>query len=276
MTFNTQEGSVQNGAPIFLYSFDRGGSNIGRFSSGRDDVVYTNTFSGGTAIRHTPIKSNGNAKRDDTKIIVPRNSEVATILRTLSNSITNITISKVHTTDGANEVRVIFIGYVGQGRQQGDKVEFPCFHILNQSRKSAMSFLSGRTCRWLLYGYGCRLTQADWETNFTVSAVNGNTITLTSSPTIPSGDDNYYVAGKVRFGDYEVTIDYISGSTLYTFQYFSELAEAVASGGNQSVVLAPGCDYTIQTCDNRFDNSINHGGAAYHKDRDIFALQTIL
>lgn len=127
-------------------------------------------------------------------------------------------------------------------------------------RRKGLSAVIQRPCRHALYhdrgGYGCNLNIADFETEGTLTALSENVATVGAA----SGQaDGYYSGGVFTWQGKRQFIVSHTGGSLTLLGPISGLAAALASS-NQSVKIAPGCDLSRATCNDKFDNLVNFGG----------------
>lgn len=258
MTYDAQE--LAGGRPFFLYTFARGASTW-RFTSAPDDYTDSesppNTFTA-SSIEHSAIRTSSPEKQE-LMLTLPRTMSFADTLIAANDTEVSLTIHRLHYAD--LEKRIVWKGFVGSGKRVNSVVQFPCKYFSDTLRRGALHYRIERTCRHVLYGSGCGLTQGDFEQAAVVTAISGKTVTLQATPDTGSpADTSYFLGGIIRFGTVSQTIDSQSGTTLTLVAAFPDLATEVAANGNTAVALAPGCPLNIATCNARFDNALNFGG----------------
>jgi len=137
---------------------------------------------------------------------------------------------------------------------------------VSEAAKSSVAQVVQRTCRHAHYftnadGHGCRLTLSDFQTSLEVTAVSSRTLTV---PAAANEVDGYYLAGILEYAGVEYMIQSHVGETLLIEKVVPDLETAVGVG-TTNVLLARGCNGTIQTCQT-FDNLVNFGGFNNMKD----------
>jgi hypothetical protein len=105
-------------------------------------------------------------------------------------------------------------------------------------------------------GTGCTLDIEDWLQAAEVTAVAGKVLTVAAAALQPDGT---FFLGVLRYAGTDYLIARHEGATLALDRVAPGLAAAVA-GGPVDVDIAPGCDLRAVTCQDRFDNILNHGG----------------
>lgn len=262
MTYTAKEQSTAGGNPIFLYTFTQGATVLARLTSAPEDYTTSGspalTFTS-SEIAHSTIRTTQNPNQDELEITLARSSSLTATLLAPTDTAVTVTIQRVHVDDG--EIVGALKFFVGTGRRTSSSVTFQCRTQNEKLRRGALHYRIERTCRHVLYGDGCGLTQGDFEQAAVVTAISGKTVTLQATPDTGSpADTSYFLGGIIRFGTVAQTIDSQSGTTLTLVAAFPDLATEVAANGNTAVALAPGCPLNIATCNARFDNALNFGG----------------
>lgn len=112
-------------------------------------------------------------------------------------------------------------------------------------------------CNFALYDPNtCKVSTAAFAVDTTISTVATKSVTVGS---VGGHPDGYFRAGVIiRVSDGEKrTITSHEGTTLGILNPFRVLV------ATDAVQILAGCDYTIQTCHERFDNRLNFGGHPY-------------
>lgn len=273
MSYDAQEISVQDGAPIELYTFAQDTSEWFFTSSGqdyRDETEISSVNSDGNlyesaSITRTPIAATEEEARNRLRLTVPRTFAVAELLRVAppSDAITVI-VRRVHRGDTANPVTV-WVGRVLSCVFQGAAAELDCEPITVSLGRTGLRRLYGKSCPFALYGQGCGLDKPDFDHATTVSSVSGLVLTVASV------DGAYtYAGGFVEWvnddGNTERRfITAATGTALTLMMPFQGIA------ASDAVTIYPGCDHTLATCDTTFANAANYGGFAWFPSRNPFA-----
>lgn len=258
MTYATDEISIEAGAPVELYTFTRGGVVIGRYTSGEADVTVDgdtySTYPGGLA--RGEISISGERGRAALRITVARDHPVASLIHLRPRTgVIGCTVQRYHRAD-ASDVITIDVGRVLSARRTRVGTREIVVEPLSVSqRRIGLHRVCQPSCTWELYGFGCRLELDDWAHTTTIASISGNVLAVAS---VHSGWP--YVGGIVAFAE--------GGIADYAF------IEAVADDGKtftldlplygaevgEPVTIYPGCDWTMQTCNEVFGNSDNYGG----------------
>ncbi len=133
-------------------------------------------------------------------------------------------------------------------------------------------------CNHLLYDGGCAVVQAPFDVSVTVTGIAGNIITLAGVPPLGAPtpvvgktvDGPYYDGGLLTdpgTGDTRMVLELVRGASddaqiLFPFQTL---------GLGQVLTLTPGCDHTLTTCTQKFDNAPRYGGFPFVPTDNPFA-----
>ncbi|HEY9819104.1 MAG TPA: phage BR0599 family protein [Candidatus Obscuribacterales bacterium] len=273
MTYNAQEDSVADGQPLYLYTFARNGVSTVYLAASQNDEVYGGNTYLASEINHSNIKTSRNLERQELEVTVARTNTQVSTMEAEGSARVSLTISRVHRTDGTDELAVVWKGIVQQVRRNGDDKVFVCNSIMSDLTRQTLHARAQRTCRWVHYGDGCGLTLADFQDPYTASATSGNTVTLTTTPAAPTSLS--YDSGILTFNGENRTIDSVSGTTVTLLEPFEALADAITAGGNQAITLAPGCTLNQTSCA-AFGNLDNFGGFPYFPNIGAFDGRSIV
>jgi uncharacterized phage protein (TIGR02218 family) len=186
---------------------------------------------------------------------------------------THVTIWRSHYGDG--EFRVIFKGSVQGARPDRIRIRLVVSTVFSSLRNPGLGARMSRTCRHVLYGTACGLVLSEWQADATAEAHAGTTYTI---PLAATFSDVYFAGGLL---DYDGALAFIVkhvGDQVTTRTAPPGLADAIdASGGlGVAVKIAPGCDRSRPTCETKFANEINHGGAPFMPLKNPFGGNSIV
>lgn len=254
MSFITDESGVETSIPIELYVFTLGATVV-RYADRAGVYTYSsNNYTGVAGLKRRSIT------RDPVTSATVRELEIEVAASVFASSFPgqppnpfSVTVTRVQPT-GA---QVVFIGDVasikGTG-ETGEKLTLRCESKTGSRLKvQAPGAVLTPYCRHILYGNKCRAVRTDHDTSTTVSSVTGETIVVATVPA------NTLVGGEIwgPSGTERRTIVKQSGTTLTVNIPFISLA------ATNSVTLYDGCDKSVATCDDTFNNVIHFGGAPY-------------
>ncbi len=118
------------------------------------------------------------------------------------------------------------------------------------------------SCRWTLFDAGCSLVASGFQASGTVTGVNNDGY-FNTNVAVSAG---YYALGKIQFlsGQNEPFSRAIAGSSgPPTFAIQTRVPFDFQVNIGDTFFIWPGCDKTLPTCTNKFNNAINFGGFPY-------------
>jgi uncharacterized phage protein (TIGR02218 family) len=151
-------------------------------------------------------------------------------------------------------------GFVLGGRRQKDrKAALRCVASFSALGVGSLCIRVSRACPVPLYSTPCGLNIEDWQGIGTVDSISG--LSVTSSRFLNDVDENsgvvddgYWAGGKIEINGYSRLIETHTGDTITIAQAIPGLEPGL------SFTASPGCSHTIETCLNKFNNSINYRG----------------
>jgi uncharacterized phage protein (TIGR02218 family) len=253
--YSELELSIFGGRPIELYKFVHG-SDILAYSAVSKDVVYGADTYVRLPIGKTSISQTAEIAKADVTISCPVGCEVSQLFLIGSpENIVSLTIFRQH--DGADGTVVLWKGRVVAAKWNGGKCELTCESIYSMLTRNGLRARYTRQCRHVLYGQGCKLDKAAFAIPAAVSAIDGS-LTVITVPDAAGYPERHFIAGMIGTlaGAYRFVVNH-SGSTLV-------LATPLPSVAALDVInLYPGCDHSLVTCRDKFNNLANNGSFAW-------------
>jgi uncharacterized phage protein (TIGR02218 family) len=251
VTYAQDEESVSDGEPIELYEFI-GPTATYRYTSNVVAVEYEGDTYAPTAGLGRSAFTGGSTQDPGTLEVqigiaaqVVRDYGFATPPRNL-----RLRIHRQQANSGAYQVGWdgTVIGIRPRGRTA---VVRSSSQLGERLRTSLPSVVVQPTCNHFLYDAHCAVTRIPFS--LLVSGISGNTLTLNSTGGAP---DDWFRAGEIvrdLDGERRTIVDQV-GAVLTLFSTFGTLANGDA------VTVYAGCDHTVQTCSDKFNNVVNFGG----------------
>lgn len=268
MTYSAFEYSSQSGAPVYRFLFSLGNNLYARTTEPVivSDSNYTWTPS---PIRVSEFSQTNELNKDPLKITLPRDDEFAALfVGGVPETITSVTVYRLHALDQDNEWRLYWKGRVTGIDNADDAVELECENIFSSMQRPGLRAKYTITCRHALYGRGCNLNDYDFAEVATVVSMSGRNLTLSTSPS----DATLYNGGTLETSD--GLVRYIRSQQDTAIELLSSLPsleEAVNdSTGSAVVTLYPGCNHTTSDCSTVFNNIENFGGFPFMPSKNPF------
>lgn len=147
---------------------------------------------------------------------------------------------------------------IWNGRVTNASIESPveakleCRPIIEIVDRSGLSPTYARECRHTLYRTGCNVNIEQYREGGEITAQDGPFVQIPLAESFPQG---YFSLGFVEWGSVS------RGIMRQLPDGWFELAEPFINLSTpQAVNVYPGCNRTIDTCKNKFDNVENYGG----------------
>lgn len=159
-------------------------------------------------------------------------------------------------------VETKFVGQWGNVKKVGrTSAEIECQSFLFLLNQQMPRVLLQPGCHWELYGPGCTLAQAAFT--FTNTVGSGSTQSSINAGTAISQASGYFTQGVIKFTsgqnvNLSTTIKLHSGNVLSL-----EPALLFPVNVGDAFTISAGCDHSLETCQTKFDNLINFGGAPF-------------
>lgn len=264
MAYLDQENSIESGAPYFLYEFVTPDTSY--YFTDYPILINWNSIDWSSiAIKHSEIKQSNELSKNGISISLPNTGIFSDIFKGWSPDYTmTVTVRRGHF--GASDTLVYWKGRVASHLPKNQILELKCESIFTSMRRPGIRARYQRNCRHSVYGPGCNLDKSNFATNGILSSYSGLVLTISAA----SGeDDDWFLGGAVEFpdGSFRFITDH-TGSAITISRPSRFVAETVAGYGENyglyyggiPVILYPGCDRTLTTCLNKFNNLDNQGG----------------
>lgn len=270
MSFDTVEKSVQDGAPVELYTFTRD-AQVWRFTSAdRAKVVSGNTYTAAVITRND-IETGTELARSPLRLEVPRDFAVADLWRIWPpTSRVTLLLRQYHEGDG--ELITLWSGRVINVEFEEARANVIAEPVFTTIKRIGLRRLYQRQCPHVLYGARCGVDKAAHDVAGTIASISGLVLTITAAGSSPDG---HFAGGYLEFqpsaGVYERRfIEAHTGSAI------TVMGSVAGLSGGASVTLYPGCDHTLATCNAKFSNAVNYGGMPFMPEQNPFGGSPVL
>lgn len=266
MSYAAKEASVAGGAPYFLYEFNTG-SGVFRYTDYPTDFQWNSETWVGFPITHTDIKQSDEMSKNSVKVTIPLSGLLADkFIGWAPDEVITLTIRRGHHSE--TDIRVSWKGRVSAHKLKEQTVELNCESVFTSMRRSGAKARFQRSCRHALYGRGCNVVKEDFAVPGRVDSLSGLTLTIPEATTKPDG---WFIGGMIEFkdGSFRMVTGHIGSSititrsSRYLLESYSSSGYGLNYGefyGGINVTLYPGCDRTLATCRDKFNNLLNQGG----------------
>jgi uncharacterized phage protein (TIGR02218 family) len=286
--YDIREQSEEDGVPFYAYRFTRGNKSWfltsyneeikfvgsaepitgfsllgdGFFEEGvfDDKAMFTASFRPAN-IELTNVKTVKAIAAAEITLTLPRDDPFSDeFMNSFTKPSTELTIYRGHTTQ-AKELRINWRGRIVGTKAQDDTLELVAENVQTQLLRLGLRAKFQRTCRHVLYRPGCGLTLANFQVNATITGISALRLTV---PEAAGFADKYFQGGILAAGENNGFIVSHLGDQLLLNSPVQGLETGLA------VKIAPGCDLGIDTCRDKFNNLVNHGGFPYIPSKSPF------
>jgi len=265
MTYSAFQALVSGKRPVWLYHIRLGQQEAFLTSSG-EDFEYSGQVYTATAMTQTRIRVTSAIGRAEVKVILPNSHEMARrFIGDTGYQDNELNIYHTYRNDPDQEVVTKFRGRVVDCRPFYKTITLAAENRFTVFRRKGLVDVVQRPCRHALYHGGCGLNIADWQAAGTATAWNASTSTVTITEA-GEQEDQYYAGGVLSFGLERQFITSQVGDQVGLLGPVPGLADEISDSGSASVQIAPGCDLSMSTCQNKFDNLLNYGGFPWITD----------
>lgn len=266
MSFSAQERSREGGQPIELFTFSLGGTDF-NYSNQEGDEVYNAITYDPETISRTNIQNTLNVKENQLTISVPATNTFARLFVTvIPGERSTVTVRQVHRTDGADELVTVFKGFVStlSFAKNAKIVKINCRPITAATERPIPRHTYQGLCNHMLYDQRCTLSEAVFEEDGTVTAINERNITVTGL-TQTSGGDDFWEAGFCQFGsEFRLIVKQSANVFKLNIPFAGEIL-------NEILRFLPGCKHRrTADCVGKFANGINYGGFPFVPTKNPF------
>lgn len=250
MSWNDYENSTSDGLPVTLFDFIRSGTLHYRYTNADQNIYANGETWEASAVSAPGISAGGGDALD---ITIPANIRVATLFRGASPSL-KVKIYRIHGDDETQEIKTIWHGTVYETKWQNiNSLKLVTYSVASIFKRNGLRLTWGRPCPHSLYDKNCRLNPANFAVNTVIESLDGASINVHVS-----AENGWFSAGFIEW----VTdgIRERRGLKLHNGNNIGVIGGTHSMEAGMSVTLFPGCERTIKTCNEKFNNVLNYGG----------------
>lgn len=270
-TYNEQEYSQFDGSIVELYNFYSEGFDTPiTLTSGDEEIVYL----GNTYVREKIKRSQPEISKETVQqtltIILPATNVLADKYKYFIPIRTVwLTIYRFHRVEtGTPEIKRYWQGRVRGVEIEGNFANVTCQPIDASFNRTGLHVIYQSTCQNFLYDENCRVNIEDYSQDCVVTAVNKDKITspqFTVFPDLSPVPDGWWSTGLLFLpnGDMRTIINH-TGIDITVISAFENLVPGTI------VKISAGCDRLLETCDVKFNNTVNYRGWPYVPQTNLF------
>lgn len=218
-------------------------------------------------------KNDGVFSKQDCRITLPLSSTSTDFTQLVSNGLpfapTSVTVYEIaKTVQGGprTNVSIVFIGDVDtavrnpEGKK--DTIVLECLSLKSKLEDITLGVSCNHQCGNRLGDPSCKvdLSIENRTVNATVTAIDGQKVTVATNATISGKADYFFSQGHIKRNSVNLTIREWRSSDPLVF-YMSRQPPTEWVG--QVVQVVVGCDFTVETCRSRFNNENEFNGRGF-------------
>lgn len=271
MSFEGYELTVADGEPAYLFQIYYTGVTYYLTSADTDFTIAGTTYSA-LPITVGDIPGIVDTDNSNVEIKMPGDSDIPELFRAgIPSEQVSVTIYMHHVIDTTNTLIVVWKGRLTncEWDETENSATFTTESVFTSMARSGLVPRVMKQCPACQYDARCGLSKAAWRDTAVATMVSGVTVTVAA---LVGKDDDYYAGGFIEW-DNPVTLNterrFIKNSASATgLLTLSTIPTSLESG--LALLVYPGCDHTLTTCDSKFGNSANYRGCPYIPTRSIF------
>lgn len=259
MSYAAVESSAHGGQPVELYRFVAG-TRKWLYTSADVSLVHLGETYEPYPLRRGAFRQTQELAKAGLEIVTPRDTPfVADMVASPLMDVVTLTVYRMHRTDA--EVLTWWRGRVAGVRFAGGEATITAEPLATSLKRIGLRRPAQRQCPHALYDVGCNLTAAVFaETGNLVSHTGANVV----SGIFAGHANGWWLGGKI---DFDGVLRFIIGHASDTLTLSSAVPGLPQSA---AFTVYPGCDHTPGTCDTKFGNIANYGGAPWFPIKNPF------
>lgn len=250
MSYDSVESSAHGGQPVELYRFSSG-LRTWLYTSADVAVVHLTETYEPYPLKRGPFRQTAELAKTGLENKTPRDTPFVTdMVASPLLDVVMLTIYRKHRSDA--EVLPFWRGRVEGVRFEGSESIISCKPLGTALKRIGLRRPAQRQCPHALYDLGCNLTEALFAETGSLLSHTGAAVT---SGVFAGHANGWWVGGKI---DFSGARRFIVGHASDTITLTSAVPGLVQ---NAAFIVYPGCDHTPATCNGKFGNILNYGGA---------------
>lgn len=267
MSFDALETSEQGGEPVELYEFHYAGE-VFMYTSAESNVEIGTDVYESEAIRRGPIAIAVDQPRNSLRLEVRRNFPIAELFRIAPpTEPVGLVLKRMHRSDGNTAV-----GWVGRvlncSWSDTSTAELNCEPASISLKRNGLGRYYQVPCPFALFNPDdCKVDKTSFAHATTITAIDGLEVSVASvgSHPYPGGWAEWVDPTSASSNTERRLIVSRSSLVLTLSRPFSSAVSVT-----DSLTLYPGCDHSIQTCDQVYSNKVNYGGFPHFPRKNPF------
>jgi uncharacterized phage protein (TIGR02218 family) len=278
MSFQTQEESVEDGAPIELYKIE-GASNF-YYTSGSVEFTYDGATYTPVAMSRSGPTVSVKPSSGGLSLKFPFDDPFVTrYLAGVPPVPDRITVYQTHLSDSTGEVKPFWSGPVSGVKFSGEEATVTVGGVAARTQVQIPTNTFSWACNHVLYGPRCGVSEPDYRFSVLITAISDDRTTLSiidselAFDSLVVADSMYFNGGRLTpsgSGKQRMMLNFQRPSAgIYSVKLMVPLDDTVSV--DDTVTISAGCNRSAQVCNYRFNNSERYGGFPFIPTLNPFA-----
>ncbi len=279
MTYSSQEKSQQGGVPVEFYEFWQGTTFYRYTTSSRDETFLGESYTA-IPISRTGPETSKESRKADLQITVPVDTEAISQFKTYyPDDPMNVRIRRAHRDSNGDPDAAAYItfwiGRIKLVEFGQENATITCDPLEAAIDNMILRYHYQRQCNHNLYGIHCQVDRAAFTTTVAVVSVVGSVYTVTGddfadkqTAAWPNGSADWWIAGEAIINGARRMITATSASP----PTLSLTSPIQGIGPGSILTIYAGCDKSITTCKEKFNNAVNNGSFPYVPGANLFEI----
>lgn len=266
MTFIAVESSAQSGSPVEIYDFTLGLQTFRYTTSEEPMVVDAQTYTP-LAVRRSSLVMSQEESQDAITVRMPAsNTLVRRYINVPPGQQMWLTIRRLHRTDSDEQVVTIFKGLVRSVAfsMQGLEAEMVVQPLTSGLSRETPRYTFMSSCNHVLYDTQCKVNSTSFRHIGVLELVSGVTLSIRNLDTKPDGWATGGFIISPNGTDYRMVLNHTGDQVTLMLPFTADV------GPGAEVQVFAGCDHSLETCVDKFNNGENFGGFAWVPRENVF------
>lgn len=265
MSWNDFEYSVANGQPLSLYEFVRGGVVYHRYTNADRNIDFNDVTWEAISISDSGMSA---GTGDNLEITVPADNPVAMLFRgTPPSSPVRVRIHRLHA--GDNAFKTVWVATVSEVKREGiERCKLLTASLASTFTRNGLRLTYSRACPYSLYDHNCRVNPEQFGVvGLVIQALDGSAITVNLPGETP---DDWFTGGFIEW--FTEGVRERRGLGEQSGQRIKVIGGTSGMRVGTTVTLFPGCNRTIDVCEEKFANHLNYGGVPHMPGKSPYTI----
>ena len=288
MTYLAQEGATETGRPVELYLLEaKEGTEFTAITSGNVSVTYDGKTYAPTAMKRTSFKLSTKSSSGNLTITVPTdNSFVQRYKKGMPPLPDELTIFRNHLSDTDSEVIPFWKGDVVSVTFEKDVAKITLKTISARLQRPVPKRTYSWACNHVLYDSGCQVGAESFRSDAKITAIGSDQVTLdlvedgdwtgTSMGARWAADNDFFNGGycevTIAGQNQRRTVQVVTNSAGLQCVLSTSINDLTTGA---TLRFYAGCNHSVVTCKDKFNNVNNYGGCPFVPTRNPFSTGVI-